>query len=259
MLGSMSDPMKLGRGLRRGTVSLPIIIVLLQIPGAPQRHDGLEAERQGTLEGFVRLAGEGRALPTQVANTTDPEVCGRQHSLEDLVVSVDDRGIRYVTVAFLDVHTATREAAPSPQRLEVDNRECRFAPHTAVAMVGDTIVAKNSDAVLHTTHYYGPLSSNVALPAPMSVSRVVRRPGIITVLCDVHGWMKAFIRVDDHPFHDVTDESGFFEIDAIPPGSYVVEFWHEKLGTQQVQVQIESGETAHIEVVYSLADSDVSS
>lgn len=249
--------MKLDRGRTRGTVlALPIAVVLLQMLGAPL--DQSSRRDQGALEGVVRLAGDVQVLPTRVANTTDPEVCGRQHSLEDLVVSADDRGIQYVTVALLDVPVDARGATRSRTRLEVDNRRCRFVPHVAVVVVGDTIVAKNSDPVLHTTHYYGPLRSNVALPRPdMSVSRVVRQAGIIAVLCDVHGWMKAFIRVDDHGFHDVTDETGSFAVRDIPPGSYTVEFWHEKLGTQHIEIEVDSGETTRVEVVYSLADSGI--
>lgn len=249
--------MKLDRGRTRGTVlALPIAVVLLQMLGAPL--DQGSRRDQGALEGVVRLAGDVQVLPTRVANTTDPEVCGRQHSLEDLVVSADDRGIQYVTVALLDVPVDARGATRSRTRLEVDNRRCRFVPHVAVVVVGDTIVAKNSDPVLHTTHYYGPLRGNVALPRPeMSVSRVVRQPGIIAVLCDLHGWMKAFIRVDDHGFHDVTNETGSFAVRDIPPGSYTVEFWHEKLGTQHIEIEVDSGETTRVEVVYSLADSGI--
>ena len=245
------------RGRTRGLVlALPIALVLLQMPGAPLDHDSRQ-DRLGALEGVVRLSGYVQVHSTRVVNTTDPDVCGPQHSLEDFVVS-EDRGIQYVTVALLDVPAEARGAIRSRTRLEVDNRNCRFVPHVAVVAVGDTIVAKNSDPVLHTTHYYGPLHSNVALPRPdMSVSRVVRKPGIIAVLCDVHGWMKAFIRVDDHDFHDVTDETGSFAVRDIPPGSYTAEFWHEKLGTQRIEIEIVSGETTRVEVVYSLADSDI--
>ena len=126
----------------------------------------------------------------------------------------------------------------------------------AVARVGDTVVARNSDPILHNTHYYGPLRSNVALPVEgMSVSRVFQRSGIVTVLCDVHGWMRAVLRVDDHPFHAVSDDTGFFRISGIPPGSYTLDLWHETLGTRQVQVEIQPNQTTRLDFEYALTPS----
>jgi plastocyanin len=206
----------------------------------------------GALEGYVRLAGESRPGPTRVRNTTDPDVCGLEHSLEDLVWSTETGGIQHVIATVVDVPMDPLSAGP-PRAIVIDNHECRFMPHVGVARVGDTIVATNGDPILHTTHYYGPLTSNVALPVEgMAVSRVFRRPGIVSVLCDVHGWMRAFVRVDIHPFHAVSDETGFLRISGIPPGSYTVELWHEKLGERQVQVEIRSGETTRFDAEYVL-------
>ena len=89
----------------------------------------------------------------------------------------------------------------------------------------------------------------------MTASRVFRRPGMMSVLCDVHGWMKAFVRVHDHPFHAVSDELGFFRTSGIPPGSYSIELWHETLGTQQVRVEIRPNETARLDIEYALTPS----
>ena len=209
----------------------------------------------GALEGVVRLAGEALPASTRVRNTTDPEACGPEHSLEDLSVSAETRGVEYVTATLVDVPDGAIPAGP-PRRLVIDNHECRFLPHAAVARVGDTIVAKNSDTLFHTTHYHGPLAANVGLPTQgVTVSRVVERTGVIIVLCDVHGWMKAFIRVDNHRFHAVSNELGFLRIAGIPPGDYMLELWHERLGTQQVQVEIRPDETARVDIEYALPPS----
>ena len=216
---------------------------------------GMQMTPTGALEGFVRLAGESRPASTRVRNTTDPEACGLEHSLEDLLVSAETRGVQHVIATLVDVPTDGVRDRP-PQRLVIDNHECRFVPHVAVARVGDTIVAKNSDPVMHTTHYYGSLRSNVALPSQgMMVSRVLQRPGMITVLCDVHGWMRAIIRVHEHRFHAVSDELGLLRISGIPPGSYTLELWHERLGTQQVEVEIRPDETARLDIEYALTPS----
>lgn len=249
---------------RRGGAYL-LVAILAPLGGCGDRQPaqrGAEPEAgqaqvtaTGALEGFVRLAGESQQASTRVRNTTDPEACGLEHSLEDLVVSGETRGVQYVIAAVVDVPRVAIPTGP-PRRLVIDNHECRFTPHAAVARVGDTIVSQNSDAVFHTTHYYGPLTSNIGLPTQgVTVSRVVERTGVVIVLCDVHGWMKAFIRVDDHRFHAVSDGLGFLRIAGIPPGSYTLELWHETLGTQQVQVEIRPDQTTRLDIEYTLPPS----
>jgi plastocyanin len=154
-------------------------------------------------------------------------------------------------VALADV---PKEKIPSrqPDRLTLDNRGCRFTPHAAVVTVGSTITVTNSDPVFHTVHLYGPAETNLSLFKGDKIPWVARRPGLIQVRCDVHGWMRAFIRVDEHPLHAVSDATGVFRIENIPAGTYQLEVWHEKLGEQKKTVRIEPGKTERIEVEYSL-------
>lgn len=244
----------------RGTVRLSACMIILltathesgssaarAVTASPRPEVGL-----GALEGLVRLAGDEVPLPTRVQNTTDPAICGRTKTLEDLLVSAGNRGIQNVIVALTDV---PREKIPVrlPGRLVLDNYECQFVPHAGVLTVRSTIEVTNSDPVLHSTHLYGAVKTNIALPFKGStVTRVVDKPGIIAVRCDVHGWMQAFLRVDDHPFHAVSDATGSFHIENIPAGTYHLEAWHEKLGPQKKTVRIEAGKTERVEMEYSL-------
>jgi plastocyanin len=247
---------------RRRVVGITVVVflgilVLTQLPGSPLRISG-PGGQLGTLEGVVRLAGDAHVLPTPVANTTDPDVCGRTQSLEDLLVDAETRGVANAVATLVDIPDSVRRAPPTPQRLLIDNRGCRFLPHVSVAALGDTLVSVNSDPVFHTTHYYGPLESNVALTEPgQSVPNVVDQVGVITILCDLHGWMKGFIRVDDHRFHDVSDERGRFRIRGIPPGDYTAEIWHERLGTQGIPVEIEAGRTTRVDIELAIPESAV--
>ncbi|MFQ5889542.1 MAG: hypothetical protein ACE5JR_05765 [Gemmatimonadota bacterium] len=202
----------------------------------------------------MRLAAHAAPGPTRVTNTTDPDVCGESHSLEDLLVSSRTLGIRNVIVALADVPAGSTPAAP-PGELVLDNRNCRFEPHVGVVSTGSAIVTANSDPLLHTVHYYGALRGNISLPVQgMRIRRKTEIPGMIAVKCDVHGWMQAYIRVDAHPFHAVTDPEGAFRILNIPEGEYTVELWHEKLGPKRTAVRIEAGRTTSIEVSYSMTD-----
>ena len=49
----------------------------------------------------------------------------------------------------------------------------------------------------------------------------------ITVACNIHGWMKAYVRVFDHPYFAVTDKDGNFEIKNAPAGEWRLKIWHD--------------------------------
>ena len=61
------------------------------------------------------------------------------------------------------------------------------------------------------------------------------------VKCDVHPWMGAFLGVFDHPYFAVTDDSGSYTISGLAPGKYVIEAWHEKLGSQIADITVDDG------------------
>lgn len=206
----------------------------------------------GTVQGVVRLGGSSTVpRPTLVRNTTDPVVCGRAHTLEDWLVSGTNRGVQNV---ILTVEGVPPEKIRSlvPGRLVLENKRCGFVPHASVLTVGSTIETVNRDPVLHTVHFYGPMDVNIALPVQgMRVARRVDTAGMVVVKCDVHGWMQAFVGVDIHPFHGVSDVSGVFRISDIPPGDYVLHAWHEKLGDHRETVHVRAGEITTLVVTYS--------
>ena len=61
---------------------------------------------------------------------------------------------------------------------------------------------------------------------------------MIPVKCNIHSWMHAFIGVLDHPYFAVSKDDGTFEIKNLPPGTYTIAVWQEKLGTQEQQVTV---------------------
>lgn len=164
--------------------------------------------------------------------------------------------MRDVIVALVDV-PAERVPPVVAGRLLLDNRGCRFVPHAAALTVGSAIETTSGDPVLHTVHFYGPLEKNLALPFPGARRTfVAERPGLYSVRCDVHGWMRASIRVDPHPFHAVSDAAGSFRIEGVPPGEYTLEAWHERLGTLRRRVRVEAGKTTSVEADYTGRDSE---
>lgn len=204
----------------------------------------------GALEGQVLFAGSKIPQATHVENTTDPQDCGKLQSLENVIISRKNRGIKNVIVRLQDVHLP-RGYRVEPSQLVLDNQECRFRPHVAVLTTGSSIEAVNSDPFFHSVHLYGFRNVNLALaPKKSKRIRTVRRPGTLIVKCDIHGWMQAFIRVDDHPFHSVSGADGSFRIEGIPPGSYTLEAWHEYFGRKGIGVRVEGSSVSRMTIYY---------
>jgi plastocyanin len=222
-----------------------------------------ETGPRGTLTGTIVFDGPEIPPQTMVPIQTDPEICQKHgadglYPMEDYVIDPQTRGIRHVIVYLKS--DAIRKWAGTPRKdATIDNRNCRFEPHVALATVGSTIEVKNSDDVYHTTHLYGPggFQYNPGLRAKGESERTeLTRPGTYIVKCDRHGWMSAFLRVDDHPFHAVTDEQGRFEITGIPPGKHQVEVFHEKFGerplpNEVIEVTIEADKTSTLDLKLS--------
>jgi len=83
--------------------------------------------------------------------------------------------------------------------------------------------------------------------------QTLSRPGYVIIKCDIHGWMQAFIRVDDHPFHAVSAADGSFRIEGIPPGTYTLEIWHEQFGSQETTVKVEAESVSRVTVYYRVS------
>lgn len=57
-----------------------------------------------------------------------------------------------------------------------------------------------------------------------------------------------------HPFFAVSDLDGNFKIEGLPPGSYKITAWHEKLGEKTVEVVVVPGESKSLAFSFAAAD-----
>jgi hypothetical protein len=208
------------------------VLVLLGGWGAAAAYEVAAVPQAGALSGVVRFAGAAPRLePLRVNKNRD--VCGESREPETLVVG-SDRGVLGAVVLIEGVTTGKK---PDHDVL-INNARCQFVPHVSALMAGSRARVKNSDPVLHNTHgvhtvkgTHGKTTGfNLALPNRDQVIDITRRLsklGPVHVLCDAHTHMTGWLYVHDSPYVTVTDESGRYRIEGIPPGKYTVMMWHE--------------------------------
>lgn len=179
---------------------------------------------------------------TVVAVTTDQAVCGDE--VEDRTMVVDaDGGVANAVVIVTGVPWDDR-AAPTPV---INNSGCYFVPRVQLAKTRTQIDVRSEDDTLHTTHAYDDRQRtlfNIAIPiAGMSIKRPLRRPGVVRIECDSHGWMRGWVYVTNDT-GAVTGPDGRFELSGIPPGTYELTIWHERYAGTPQQVTVMAGGTA---------------
>lgn len=141
-------------------------------------------------------------------------------------------------------------SAPA-EAIEIDNKNCIYVPHVSGAQVDQPVVFLNSDSTLHNVHAFPKNSKQFNLGLPFAGMKQTKKFSsaevMVSLKCDVHPWMIGYVGVLPHPYFNVTKSDGSFELKNLPPGEYLVEAWHEKLGTQSQRVTIGSQETKEIE------------
>lgn len=206
----------------------------------------------GSIEGVVKLTG---AAPKPVkTDISGSEGCNHE-SVESEKAVVNANGTLRWCIASIESSQVAKYKFDVPKdTVEMDQKGCVYVPHVKTLMAGQPISFKNSDGALHNVHTYSTAnkSMNTASPVGTTTKPVKwRKEEIFETKCDVHPWMSAYLGVFPHPYHAVSDDSGAFRLDRVPPGKYTLKVWHETFGTKEVEVEVPAGGKATVEVTFS--------
>lgn len=145
---------------------------------------------------------------------------------------------------------------PAPATAVIlDQHNCRYVPHVVGMQVGQTLKILNSDLTFHNVH----AAAKINKPFNLGMSKVEKvktrtfdqAEVMIPLQCNVHPWMNAYVGVLEHPFFEVTDSTGGFELEAMPAGEYVVAAWHEVFGSMVQEVKLAENETKTVDFIFT--------
>jgi plastocyanin len=200
------------------------------------------AVRAGTITGTVRAEGKAAAA----GDTTGAAYDSRKFKFAERVNYAEMCDF----VVYVVGPVGTNAAAPEkPVRVittkKVSQRGAMFSPHVLPVVAGTTVEWPNYDEILHNVFS---LSETKPFDLDLYKAPVVKQvtfdqPGRVDVFCSIHTAMSCVVLVLENPYFAATGEKGHYVILNVPPGTYQLKAWHERLPAQVQTITVpEKGE-----------------
>lgn len=209
------------------------------------------ARANAEVTGHVRVRG---ALPALAARAVsrDKVACGKSQP-DESVVAGPGGVLANVVISWAGApSTALPEDAATAGL--IDQIGCRFVPHVLAVRAGQKLRLGNADHVLHNVHAWTGEQTVFNLAFPMRNQEhavALRHPGTLELRCDAgHDWMKAWVVVFDHPFFAVSGTDGSFSMPSLPAGAQKLRAWHERFGTQDIDVVVKRDGSGNAEIMF---------
>ena len=199
----------------------------------------------GDIQGKISFDGKAPKMKS-LRMDADP-VCVANNTVvprREWLILDENNGIKNVLVFVKESSNKSLEGefnAPENPAV-IDQNGCVYVPHVLGVMVGQKLDILNSDGTLHNIHALPKVNKEFNKAMPRSKKRMTvqfdKSEAPFKVKCDVHPWMGAFIGVFEHPYFAVTDDDGSYVISGLESGDYIIEAWHERLGSQTANVTV---------------------
>jgi plastocyanin len=162
----------------------------------------------------------------------DPEAASDAADEKNVVVYLEGEKLEGVTVQ-------------RPSKAVMDQKNEKFIPHVLAVQKGASIDFVNHDRVYHNVFSLSaPKKFNIGRrPTGQEVPIKFDKQGVVQVFCDIHSQMTGFVVVLDNPFFVQPEEDGSFRIDHVPPGTYTIKVWHERLTASEQKITVAPGGT----------------
>ncbi len=118
--------------------------------------------------------------------------------------------------------------AKTARTVAVEQVDREFVPYVSVIQAGTAVTFPNRDAILHHVYSFSPVKSfEFKLYTGKSPGEIVfEKPGVVTLGCNIHDWMIAYILVVPTPHFAKTGADGVARLRGLSAGNFEVKAWH---------------------------------
>ena len=192
----------------------------------------------GTITGTVRAEGKAGADSGAAA---DGAYASRKYkfvervdyaAMHDFTVFIEGK-VGANTVASTNVATVATS--------RVAQKSAAFSPHVLPVMAGTVVEWPNHDDIYHNVFSMSePKQFDLDLYKgnPPEKRVTFDHPGRVDVFCSIHANMHCVVLVMENPYFASTDGNGHYVITNVPPGTYKLKAWHERLPADEREITV---------------------
>ena len=130
-----------------------------------------------------------------------------------------------------------------------------FTPHILPVLVGTKVEWPNNDNIFHNV-----FSDSEARPFDLQLYKgnppdkrvTFDKAGKVDVYCSIHANMHCIVLVMENPYFAMTDADGHYTITNVPPGTYKLKAWHERLPADEREIIVPAGGVTNVDFTLTI-------
>jgi plastocyanin len=209
---------------------------------------GMTAASAGTINGVVHAEGPDEPVPADAGGA----YASHRYKFAEKI----DYAHLTDFVVYIDQPLAELKPRAPIALAVTTQKDASFEPHVLPIAVGTTVRWPNEDDIYHNVY-----STSDAKEFDLNYYKKERvpeivfdKPGRVDVFCAIHTKMHCIILVLPNPFFAMADGKGRFTIKDVPPGTYKLRAWHERLPSQAKEVVVPAEGEVTVDFALGLAE-----
>ncbi|MDQ8202842.1 carboxypeptidase regulatory-like domain-containing protein [Pelagicoccus sp. SDUM812003] len=209
----------------------------------------LSCSEGGDIVGSIQAT----APNIETSRSNDSAYQSRRYKFLD---TIDYESLRDFVVSIESIEESD-QARQNSKLASVSQKDGAFIPHVLPIAAGTEVEWPNRDEIYHNV-----FSMSEVRPFDLGMYKseddpkrlVFDKPGQVDVFCAIHSQMHCIVLVLPNAYFSKSDRRGRFEIKDVPPGSYRLKAWHERLPSKYLDIEVPEQGDLEIDIVMGLLD-----
>lgn len=166
-------------------------------------------------------------------------------AMRDFVVSIEGLTL---------TNTAPGTNVVEVNTLRVAQQGAVFTPHVLPVLVGTEVEWPNNDSIYHNVFSDSDLARfdlGLYKGNPKDKRWRFQHAGRVDVFCSIHENMHCIVLVMPNPYFATTDAGGHYSITNVPPGTYKLKAWHERVPSEMREIIVPTNGTVRADFTLS--------